>query len=79
MPKSSASSSVSTTAAQFTATNGPFRRRLNSCSWRATSSFPVPLSPSTRIVKSVTATRSTRSRSPCIAVVDPTSGAAPSA
>ena len=45
IPNNSASRSVSTTAAQFTATNGPFRRRPISWIWRATSSLPVPLSP----------------------------------
>jgi len=32
-------------AAQFTSTNGPFRRRLSECTVRATSSLPVPFSP----------------------------------
>ena len=66
MPNSSASISVSTSAAQLIATNGPCRRRLSSWICRATSSLPVPLSPSISTVKSVVATRSMRSRSACI-------------
>ncbi len=57
-PKSSLSSSVSGTAAQLMATKGPFRRRLRSCSARATSSLPVPLSPVISTELSVSATRS---------------------
>jgi hypothetical protein len=44
-PKISLSSRVSGIAAQLTATNGPFARGERSCSVRATSSLPVPLSP----------------------------------
>ena len=44
-PKISLSISVSGIAAQFTATNGRDLRGLRSCSVRATSSLPVPLSP----------------------------------
>src|SRR6185312_208774 len=44
-PNSSASRSVSGNAAQLTATNALASRALPSCSARATSSFPVPLSP----------------------------------
>ncbi len=51
-PKSSASSSVSGSAAQFTATNGPWRRALRSWTQRATSSLPVPLCPVTSTVVS---------------------------
>jgi hypothetical protein len=47
MPKSSASSSVSTSAAQLMATNGPLRRRLTSWICRATSSFPPRIRPPT--------------------------------
>ena len=67
MPKSSASSSVSTSAAQLMATKGPPRRRLRSWICRATSSLPTPLSPSIRMVKSVPATRSIVARSRSIA------------
>ena len=55
MPKSSASSSVSTSAAQLTATNGPLDRELWWWISRATSSFPDPLSPFTSTVKLVVA------------------------
>jgi hypothetical protein len=44
-PNSSASSSVSGNAAQLTAMNGFDGRALRSCSVRAISSLPVPLSP----------------------------------
>ncbi len=44
-PNSSLSISVSGSAAQLMATNGPCRRVLSACSERATSSLPVPLSP----------------------------------
>ena len=44
-PNSSLSISVSGSAAQLIATNGPCRRGLSACSVRATSSLPVPLSP----------------------------------
>ena len=40
---------------------------------RATSSLPAPLSPSTRTVKFVLATRATRTRSSCITALRPTS------
>ena len=46
-------------AAQLTATNGPFRREDSACTVRATSSFPVPLSPAIRSVASVGAATST--------------------
>ena len=57
MPNSSASSSVSTSAAQLTATNGPRCRWLPAWISRATSSLPAPLSPSTSTVKFVSAMR----------------------
>ena len=44
-PNSSLSISVSGSAAQLMATNGPCRRGLSACMVRATSSLPVPLSP----------------------------------
>ena len=75
MPKSSASRSVSTSAAQLTATNGPWRRRLDSWICRATSSLPTPLSPSRSTVKSVAAIRSMLARRACMGGVEPTSGA----
>ena len=55
-PKSSLSIRVSGMAAQLTATKGPFARRLARCSVRATSSLPVPDSPTTNTVASVAAT-----------------------
>ena len=45
-PNSSDSISSSGRAAEFTSTNGPVRRWLRRWTWRATSSFPVPFSPS---------------------------------
>ena len=56
-PNSSLSNRVSGMAAQFTVTSGRSRRAL--CSWmaRATSSFPVPFSPTRRMPASVGATR----------------------
>ncbi len=78
IPNSSASSSVSTMAAQLTATKGPRRRRLSSWICRATSSFPEPDSPSIRIVKSFPATRSMRSLTRRMASLEPINGAAPS-
>ncbi len=73
MPNSSASSSVSTIAAQFSATKGPSRRGLNAWIWRATSSFPVPDSPSISTVNEVAATRAMCSRSRRIARLEPMS------
>ena len=78
MPNSSASSNVSTNAAQLTATNGPRWRSLRSCTCRATSSLPDPLSPSINTVKSVAATRSICPRRRCMQALAPMSGAAPS-
>jgi hypothetical protein len=60
------------------ATKGPLRRRLNSWIWRATSSFPTPLSPSSNTAKSVIDTRSIDPRSAAMIGVDPINGAAPS-
>jgi len=45
-------------AEQFTARNGPEARGLFACSARARSSFPVPLSPTSRIGVSLNAARS---------------------
>ena len=50
-------------AAQLSATKGPAPRRLWSCSERATSSLPVPLSPWMRMAASLPATRSSSSKS----------------
>ena len=66
-PKSSLSRSVSGIAAQLTATNGPVAALLRSWSARATSSLPVPLSPVTSTVASVSATRAMISWTFCIA------------
>ena len=44
-PNSSDSISSGGTEAQLSATNGPCVRELFSCKVRATSSFPVPVSP----------------------------------
>src|SRR5207245_8258106 len=59
MPEISLSSKVSGMAAQLTATNGPLRRGESSCTVRATSSLPVPLSPVMKSVASVGAATST--------------------
>ncbi len=58
-PNSSDSSSDSVSAVQLTATNAPVAR--GECVWmaRATSSLPVPLSPTTSTVDIVGATRAT--------------------
>ena len=55
-PNSSLSKSVGVKAAQFTGMKGPRRRRPSRWIARATSSFPVPLSPRTSTVASVSAT-----------------------
>ena len=69
-PKSSLSISSPGIEAQFTATNGPGRPE---CSWieRATSSLPVPVSPSMSTVAAVGATRATSSRISSIAGAPP--------
>ena len=59
-PNSSASSSVSGKAAQLTATKAFAARGLRSCSARATSSLPVPLSPRMTTDASLGATASRR-------------------
>ena len=58
-PNSSDSISSAGTAAQFSVTNGPSRRGLRSCSARAISSLPVPVSPRMQTRVSLAATRST--------------------
>ncbi|MNT08867.1 hypothetical protein D3C72_1436240 [compost metagenome] len=54
-------------APQFTATNGPPARLLRSCTARATTSLPLPLSPTASIVTSVAATRLSWVISRCMA------------
>ena len=56
-PNISVSIRVSGTAAQLTATNGPFLRGPLKCSAFATSSLPVPLSPVTSTLTSVSTAR----------------------
>ena len=70
-PNSSASSSVSGNAAQLTATNGFDVARLRSCSVRATSSLPVPLSPVISTGASLCAIVSMRSESRSIGGLRP--------
>ena len=72
MPNSSDSSSVSGSAAQLMATNGPsFRGELP---WmrRATISLPVPDSPRMSTLACESATRATRSITRCIFGESPT-------
>ncbi len=73
-PKSSLSSSVSGIAAQLIATKAPSRRAESAWIARAKSSLPVPLSPSSRTVASVAATRSVSARTARIAADSPTIG-----
>ena len=61
-PNSSLSSSSDGSAAQLTLTKGRSTRLESRCSARATSSLPVPLSPRTSTVMSVSATCSMISR-----------------
>ena len=70
-PNSSASTSSSVSAAQLTAQKRRSRRGLSRCSARATSSFPVPLSPSISTGKLVTAARAIASRTAAIAGLAP--------
>ena len=56
-PNISVSISVSGTAAQLTATNGPFLRSPLKCNAFATSSLPVPLSPVSSTLTSVSTAR----------------------
>ncbi len=62
-PKSSLSTRLSEKAPQFTATKGRLLRRLRSCTWRAISSLPVPVSPMMSTLASLGATMRTRSSS----------------
>jgi hypothetical protein len=71
-PKSSLSSRFSGSAATFTAMNGRCRRGESRWMPRATSSFPVPLSPRIRTVVLTGAIWTTRSSTSSIASVSPT-------
>ena len=59
-------------AAQLTGTKGRPFRRLFSCTARAINSFPVPLSPRSRTVRSVPATLPTALKMCCMAGLPPT-------
>ena len=61
-PKSSLSMRFDATAEQSKTTNGPVERFEWVCTASATSSLPVPLSPSTSTVMSVGDTRSRRAK-----------------
>src|ERR1035441_3757170 len=76
-PNSSLSSSVSVSAAQLIATKGFAARPLCRCSARATSSLPVPLSPSIRTGVSCGATRSIIRSSLRMAALSPTMPVSP--
>ncbi|MDP9891697.1 hypothetical protein J2W32_001916 [Variovorax boronicumulans] len=73
-PKISLSIRLGDSAPQFTARNGCSRRRLMSCTARATSSLPVPLSPWMNTVTAVRATREICRYTRCISCERPTSG-----
>ena len=73
-PNSSLSIRSRGMAAMLRATNGRARRGLKSCSARATSSLPVPDSPSTSTVRLVFTTRATTRYTRCIAGDRPTIG-----
>ena len=72
-PNSSLSSRPSGRAPQSTATNGAARRDDAAWTARATSSLPVPVSPSTSTVTSALATRSSTANTSRIARDAPTS------
>ena len=72
-PNSSASTSCSGSAAQFTKMNGRSARALFAWIIRATISLPVPLSPSIRTVTSLPATSSASRLTRRIASLSPTS------
>ncbi len=71
-PNSSLASTPSANAPQLSATNGPPARGLASCTARAASSLPVPVSPSMSTGTSVRATRCRRRTSSFIAGLSPT-------
>ena len=75
-PNSSASRRSSPRAAQFTAQNRCPRRGPVSWIRRATSSFPVPLSPSIRTAKGARAACATSARTASMAALSPSSPAA---
>ncbi len=77
-PKSSDSRSVSGIAAQFNGRNGRSARGLSPWTPRATSSFPVPLSPVIRTFIRVGATRRIFRSTSSIAREDPTIPSIPS-
>ena len=64
-------------AAQLIGTNGLRPRGERECSRRATISFPVPLSPSTRTVASLVAARATALTTPIICGLVPTMASLP--
>ena len=66
-PKISLSNRFSGNPPQFNATNCLGWRRLKSCRQRATSSLPVPVSPSINTLADVSATFAINSRSCCMA------------
>ncbi len=76
-PKSSASSRSSASAAQLTVQSRRSRRGPNRCTPRATSSLPLPLSPSTSTGNGARAARSTDARSAEAASLDPRSSPKP--
>ena len=71
-PKSSLSIRLGGSAAQFTRTSTRDRRRLRSCTARANSSLPVPVSPSSRTAQLSGATWASRSRASRITALSPT-------
>ena len=81
-PNSSDSKTSRGSAPQCSGTNGRSARAERSWIARATSSFPVPLSPSTSTVESVGATRSTMRSTSCMRALFvrmPPNGSAPGA
>jgi hypothetical protein len=71
-PNSSASTSSSAIAAQLSAQNRRPRRMLASCTARATSSLPDPLSPSIKTGNGDAAACMTARRTSLIALLSPT-------
>ncbi len=77
-PNNSLSTSCSGNAALFTATSGVFAPGPSRCSSRATSSLPVPLSPTISTLLGIGATRAIASRSARIGALSPMSDVSPS-
>ena len=77
-PNSSLSTSCSGSAALLTATSGVLAPGPRRCSSRATSSLPVPLSPTISTLLGIGATRAIASRSDRIGALSPMSGVSPS-